>query len=144
MFKIFTDTSALYAIADKKDENHEESRDLYNKLLLKKAVFLITDNIVAECATLMRRRLGYSKSMDFLELIEEGGAIELFEIVFLERAVFRRAVQIFREMKSVKISFVDALSFATMQDRKISRYFAFDKHFDEAGFENVELELRNF
>ena len=84
MPKVFTDTSALYALADKRDQNHEESKVLYEKLLSKKATFLITDYIIAECATLIRRRLGYSKSVDFINLVEEGEALGLFEIVFVE------------------------------------------------------------
>ena len=70
MPKVFTDTSALYALADKRDQNHEESKVLYEKLLSRKATFLITDYIIAECATLLRRRLGYSKSVDFINLVE--------------------------------------------------------------------------
>ena len=141
MPKVFTDTSALYALADKRDQNHEESKVLYEKLLSKKATFLIADYIIAECATLIRRRLGYSKSVDFINLVEEGEALGLFEIVFVERVIFKEAEQIFRDMQSGKLSLVDAISFATMQHKKVSKYFAFDKHFDEVGFKNIKLEL---
>lgn len=141
MPKVFTDTSALYALADKREQNHDESKVLYEKLLSKKATFLITDYIIAECATLIRRRLGYSKSVDFINLVEEGEALGLFEIVFVEGAIFKKAEQIFRDMQSGKLSLVDAISFATMQHKKVSKYFAFDKRFDEVGFKNIKLEL---
>jgi predicted nucleic acid-binding protein len=141
LLKVFIDTSALYAIADKKDENHQESKTLYEKLLSKRVTFLITDYIIAECTTLIRRRLGYLKSVDFLDLIEESEALGLFEIVFVERAIFKKAKQILRDMKSEKLSLVDAISFAAMRHKKVFEYFAFDRHFDEAGFKNIKLEL---
>jgi len=84
------DTSAFYAIADKRDANHKEGKALYEKLLSKKVTFLITDHIISESATLIRRRLGYSKAMNFLDLIEEGEAVGLFEIVFVERAISKK------------------------------------------------------
>ncbi len=135
------DTSAFYAVADKRDKNHKEGKALYKKLLSKKLTFLITDHIIAECATLIRRRLGYSKSADFLDLVEEGEAVGLFEIFFVERAIFRKAKRIFSDMQGTKLSLVDAISFVTMQHRKVSKYFAFDRHFDEAGFKNIKLEV---
>lgn len=79
--------------------------------------------------------------MGFINLVEEGEALGLFEIVFVERAIFKKAEQIFRDMQSGKLSLVGAISFATMQHKKVSKYFAFDKYFDEVGFKNIKLEL---
>ena len=83
----------------------------------------------------------HNKSLEFATIIQQGEAVELFNIIFVARPAFRLANQFFEQMKSVKISYVDCLSFATMNIQKISDYFAYDNHFREAGFNNIEDSL---
>lgn len=141
MQKVFIDTSALYAILDIKDANHKKAGVTYKILLSSGTKFTLTDHILSESLTLIRRRLGYKKSLEFSTIIQQGEAVELFNIVFVDRPAFRLANQFFEQMKSVKISYVDCLSFATMNIQKISDCFAYDKHFREAGFNNIEDSL---
>jgi len=48
-----------------------------------------------------------------------------------------QAVVILRRYKDQDFSYVDAVSFAVMQQREISEAFAFDHHFTTAGFTRV-------
>jgi len=139
--KVFIDTSALYAILDKKDANHKKAGIIYKKLLSAGTKFTLSDHVLSESLTLIRRRLGYNKSLEFATIIQQGEAVELFNIIFVNRPAFRLANQFFEQLKSVKISYVDCLSFATMNILKISDYFAYDNHFQEAGFNNIEDSL---
>lgn len=126
---MFIDTSAFYAMADDDDKNHKKAEDTYKNLLKKNVLFVSTDHIIAETATLIRRRLGYAKSIDYLKLVEEGQGVELFTIINPGKEHFQKAKDIFRTRKDIKFSFVDALSIAVMNNIGISRYFAYDSHF---------------
>jgi predicted nucleic acid-binding protein len=137
--RIFIDTSAFYALADRDDLNHKKAENIYRALLHKNALFVLTDHIISETATLIRRRLGYIQSLEFLRLIEEGQGVELFELVIVGKEHINKAKRIFTERKDIKLSFVDALSFAIMKDENIKKFFAFDLHFQAEGFNWVEI-----
>lgn len=134
---VFIDTSALYALAACRDKNHIAAESTYEKLLNEGTIFVLTDHILAESATLIRRKLGYQAAQDFLELIQQGEAVQLFRLVDVDEDLLEAAKEIFRKNLDPKLSFVDALSFAVMHSYKIRRFFAFDEHFQKAGFESV-------
>lgn len=105
------------------------------ELLDHKIKLVLSDHILAESATLIRRRLGYDASERFLHLLEKSETIGTFQIVFVEVSLLNSAKEIFSEMADPKLSLVDALSFAAMRKMAIRQYFAFDDHFRQAGFE---------
>jgi predicted nucleic acid-binding protein len=133
--KVFIDTSAFYALADAGDRNHKAAGKKYLELLDHRVKMILTDHILAECATLIRRRLGYNASERFLQLVEKSETIGTFQIVFVEAPLLNSAKEIFSEFADPKLSLVDALSFAAMRKMNIGQYFAFDNHFNQAGFE---------
>ena len=135
--KVFIDTSAFYAIADSGDRNHRSAVQKYTELLDGRIRMVYNDHVLAECATLIRRRLGYEASLRFLNLVEKLQKIGSFQIVFSEPALLSSAKEIFLEMADPKLSLVDALSFALMRKLSIHKFFAFDDHFRQAGFDSV-------
>lgn len=134
---VFMDTSAFYALAARADANHGVAQRAYEKLLSEGVLFVLTDHVLAESATLIRRKLGYQAAQGFLELIEDGEAIRLFDVIDVDKSLVGLAKEIFRKEADPKLSFVDALSLAVMRVRRIRRFFAFDRHFERAGFQNV-------
>lgn len=134
---VFIDTSAFYALAARRDANHGIAKRAYEDLLAEGVLFVLTDHVLAESATLIRRKLGYQAAQDFLRLIEDGEVIGLFDVVDIDEALLELAKEIFRKDADPKLSFVDALSIAVMRTRRIRRFFAFDQHFERAGFQNV-------
>lgn len=134
---VFMDTSAFYALAARADANHSVAQRAYEKLLSEGVLFVLTDHVLAESATLICRKLGYQAAQDFLKLIEDGEAIELFHVVDVDGSLLDAAKEIFRKEADPKLSFVDAVSLAVMRARRIRRFFAFDRHFERAGLQNV-------
>ena len=132
--KVYLDTSALYALADGKDANHKRAVEIYKRLMAQKVVLALSDQIISESATLIRRKLGYSASKKFLQIIEEGEGIGLFLIIFTDKELIKKAGEYFLRENDPKLSFVDALSISIMKNEKLKRCFAFDIHFPAAGF----------
>lgn len=89
--KVFVDTSAFYALADRDDVNHKKVENTYRSLIAKNTVFVLTDHILSETTTLIRRRLGYMPSIEFLRLIEEGQGVELFEVIIVGKEYLQKA-----------------------------------------------------
>jgi predicted nucleic acid-binding protein len=131
--KVFIDTSAFYAVADKGDVNHTSAVVIYKRLLDEAKVLTLTDYVLSETATLVRRRLGYKRSLEFLDLIEEGTGIGLFETIIIGKGQLADAKAIFAGEKDPKFSFVDAVSISTIRREKIKKVFAFDSHFTNYG-----------
>ena len=60
MRRLFIDTSAYFALADKRDENHEAAAHFIYQLIRERTELLTTNYIVAETHTLLLNRIGYT------------------------------------------------------------------------------------
>ncbi len=128
---IFVDSSAWIALADRDDFHHKEAA-LAFPLILKSFKTLITSNlIVAETYVLLLKELGHTSAIDFLERINASPRI--FK-VWSSEAVETEAERILFKYGDQDFSYVDATSFALMKRHKITKAFAFDKHFVIAGY----------
>lgn len=136
--RIFLDTSALYAINDKNDKNNNKAVKIYREIVENNYQLILTDHIISETATLLRRRLGYKVAINFLETVEEGEAVGLFKIFYTNSSTMKVASSIFTKLALEKLSFVDAISFAVMAKTDTKLAFAYDKHFLSAGFSIVD------
>jgi len=141
---IFLDTSAIYALADRDDNNHRQAKRI--AAMLDSGGDALTHNyILVESAALIQRRLGFSQAKIFFR---ESLA---FQIVWVDAILHARAVSYWQSQKGSarsagpysleegkrNISFVDCVSFMLMRDSNIKKAFAFDQDFVNAGFEVV-------
>jgi len=96
---------------------------------------MVTTNLaIAEAYVLIRRAGGHRPAMNLLQSIHQSNRIlKLYSDEKLES----RAEKILRQDADQDFSFVDAVSFAVMQERSIPEAFAFDRHFLTAGFNLV-------
>jgi predicted nucleic acid-binding protein len=126
---IFLDTSAIYALADAADPNHERAKELFGKALEMGAEFLVHNYILVESAALLQSRLGLGPAIRFLKESEN------FRIYWVTARDHRRAVRLLEERSKRGLSFVDCLSFLVMREHKVRKALAFDPDFVQEGFE---------
>lgn len=124
---IFVDTSALYALADSADPNHEKARRILEGLLDRQEVLLTHSYVLVESIALVQHRLGTSPAV---HLAESRG----FEVEWVDAARHREAVRALRARRRRRVSFVDLVSFGVMRARGIGTAFAFDEDFKREGF----------
>lgn len=129
--KIFVDTGAWVALADKGDEHHDEAVSIF-PTLLKTCKGLITSNlVVAESYILILKGIGYRAAVDFLERINSSPrVIRICSTSEMER----EAEETLKKYRDQDFSYTDAVSFAMMKKQKIKEAFSFDKHFLTMGF----------
>jgi len=128
---IFVDTSAIYALADRRDVNHPDATRMFGNLLQAGRRLFTHSYVLAESMALLDRRLGRNAMFAF------ASEARAFEIEWVGMSLHGRAVGALRDAGRT-VSLVDQVSFLVMQGRGIDEAFAFDRHFALAGFRLFE------
>jgi uncharacterized protein len=135
---IFTDTSALIAVLNKKDQYHEQATITLTTILKGPAKFLITTHIFAETITRIARKVSQQAAITAGTHIRNEARIVM---VTPTQDAVDQAWDIFQSYHDQQFSFVDCISFAVMREMDLSRAFAFDKHFSIMGFDTFKEQL---
>ncbi len=131
---IFIDASAWVALIDRHDSLHSTVVNFYAQLLHQWPVWITKNLVVSETYLLVRQRVGYEAAVRFLMILQS--TTKLIK-VYSDQELESQAAVILRQYKDQDFSYVDAVSFAVMQQRNISDVFTFDHHFSVAGFNRV-------
>ena len=126
---IFVDTSAIYAILDRNDANHEAASRCWIRLLESGAPLFTTNYVLVESCALAQSRLG----LDAVRSIQED-LLPVVDIVWADEAIHSLAMTALLAARRRKLSLVDCVSFAAMRQRGARAAFAFDRHFEEERF----------
>jgi hypothetical protein len=133
----FIDTSFAIALINERDENHEKAVELSIKY--ERKPILTTDAVLLE--------IGNSLARNFKEqsitLIEKLLMTEETEIVRLDETLFDRAFDLYKSHTDKTWGLVDCISFVVMRERGITNALTSDKHFVQAGFRALMLDLEN-
>jgi predicted nucleic acid-binding protein len=128
---VFVDTSGIYAIVDREDPNHSRAAAW---LAASDETRLVT-HVAAMCETtaLIDRRLGPDVTNDLLDDL-----FPFIEVLDIDARTRSRALASFRNASGRRrASLVDLIAFELMRAHGISTAFAFDDHFERAGFKVV-------
>ncbi|HEY8868980.1 MAG TPA: PIN domain-containing protein [Candidatus Dormibacteraeota bacterium] len=124
----FVDTSALFALLDQRDRDHNEARLTFRRLLADDV--LITHNYVhVEAIALTARRLGREAVGALVDDL-----LPVISTVWVDENLHRTALEAQRA-RSAAASFVDHVSFVLMRQTGVRVAFAFDQDFEREGFE---------
>jgi len=129
---IFADTSALYALLDGDDENHERSARIWRQIMASDDDVVTTNYVLVETFALVQNRLGLEAVREFQENV-----VPVLEVEFIASDVHRLGIAALLAAHRRKLSLVDCVSFEVMRDSGIKSAFAFDDHFREYGFSVV-------
>jgi uncharacterized protein len=129
---VFLDTSALYAVLDREDANHEVATQTWQWLLTEAAVLVTHNYILVESNALAQQRLGIGALRSIHEDI-----VPILRIEWVTREQHRTAMEMALAAARKKLSFVDCASFVLMRDHGISEAFCFDRHFRQQGFRTI-------
>lgn len=127
----FVDTSALFALVDEDDGNHQVAAAILPTL--RGEQLLTHAYVVVETLALVGRRLPWAATERVIDAF-----LPLIEIRPVDEALHRAAAVSYREAGAATVSFVDRTSFAFMRAQSIDRVFAFDDDFARNGFLPVQ------
>jgi predicted nucleic acid-binding protein len=129
---VFVDSSGIIAAFDGRDAGHVKAAEAWRSLAREGQALLITQLVLAETVTHLRRRAGWEVSRRVGAAILESRGIE---VVGLDADQLEAAWREFVRNPDPKLSLCDAASFVLMRERGIARALTFDRHFADAGFE---------
>jgi predicted nucleic acid-binding protein len=125
------DTSFWVALFYSRDQHHAEARDLW---LAGQDRVLVTNHVLGETWTFLRRRSGHAAAVDAVDRIWRSGRVSVFHLDLEDEM---EAWGWLRRRPEREYSFVDATSFAVMRRKRIREALAFDEDFSAAGFVEV-------
>ena len=126
---IFVDTSAIYAVLDRNDRNHEAAKREWFSLVDGGARMFTTNYVLVECCALAQSRLG----AEAVRAIQED-MLPLIDLVWVDETIHAQAMAALLAARRRRLSLVDCCSFVAMRQRGAEAAFAFGGHFGEAGF----------
>lgn len=132
MSEVFVDTSALLALLVSDDRRHADARRAFEQLERGLTALCSSSYVLVESYALLQRRLG----LEAVRMMREHLA-PLLQIVWVDQDVHDAALDHVLGEQRRQVSLVDAVSFQIMTRRDISRAFAYDQHFVEAGFQLI-------
>jgi predicted nucleic acid-binding protein len=134
MRRIFVDTGAWDAIADRGDKNHKAALRFRDEIA-GKCHLVSTNYVLDELYTLLLINVGFRKILEFKQHIDVLIREYILEIIWITDWFAKRAWEVFERFNMDKQwSFTDCTSYAVMNEMEISEVFAFDHHFDQMKF----------
>lgn len=128
MERLFVDTSAWFAYANRADREHRAVGAVLRSL----AGRLTTSNFVLdETLTLCRYRLGHAAAMRVGEALQRSAEVDLVRVTAADE---RSAWTLFGERPDQRYSFTDCTSFVLMRRLGIGTALALDADFTTEGF----------
>jgi predicted nucleic acid-binding protein len=132
--EVFVDTSALYALIDKRDAHHAAARRAVESRLKSGRRLVVTDYVIAETVNLANTRGGSMLAVRILDLVELSAGIR---IEWITSTRFESAKRFFRQHADHSYSFTDCSSFVVMRELGLADALTTDRHFAEAGFRGL-------
>ena len=136
MNRIFVDTSAWIALLNKKEQCHLEAVDIYENRL-NVYVIVVSNFVVAETYTWLRKKINSEIALSFLNSIKEKEKLNQLEIVYATIEIEEEVSRLLEKYSDQLFSYADAVSFVIMEKEKIKEAFSYDQHFLTAGFMTI-------
>ncbi|MDY7076128.1 MAG: PIN domain-containing protein [Chloroflexota bacterium] len=129
---VFVDTSALFAVLDADDQNHEQARQTWADLINRETELICTNYVLVEIVALVQHRLG----TEAVRVLQED-VVPILRVEWVDENAHRAGVTALLIAARRQLSLVDCVSFGTMRRLGIKTAFTFDRHFTEQGFEHI-------
>lgn len=128
---IFIDTAAFLARFIREDPYHDEAIHYWNELSRSKENCITSNFVLNETLTLLGRRAGYNFAAQRAYSFYASKELLVMRPTQEDEL---KAVEFFEKYSDQRVSFTDCISFVLMRNKKISKVFTFDRHFEHAGF----------
>ena len=127
--RVFVDTSAVYALLDRDDDNHAIARSAWTGIVENGTVAVTSSYVLVETVALLQSRLGLEAVRAFEEAI-----VPVLHVEYVTGELHKLGMAALLVAARRRLSLVDCVSFEIMRRNGITASFSFDSHFKEQGF----------
>jgi predicted nucleic acid-binding protein len=128
----FLDTSAILAVLDQNDGNHQAAKTQWIEMINRGDELVSHNYILVETSAIVLRRLG----VEAVRVLERD-VVPVLRLIWVTREVHEAAVGVHQVAGRRTLSLVDCVSFEIMRRTGILTALAFDRHFREFGYETI-------
>lgn len=121
--KVLFDSDAFYALTVDTDPHHNNSKEIYSRILTKKYNLFTSSLVLHETATLLSYRINQTASFKFLQVFEKLP----INTIFFDQSLESQTWQIFKQQTKKGTSFIDCSNIAIYKHFKMDYIFSFDK-----------------
>jgi predicted nucleic acid-binding protein len=129
MSAVFVDASAWIAITNRKDRNHSEAVQIFQRLLGTSTALVTTNWTAYEALTIVKSRLGFSQAERLWQRLTSRTVVELVDV---DPQIETDTLRLFWRYQDKTWGVVDCSSLVVMDAVGCRRVFAYDTHFIEA------------
>ena len=129
---VFIDTSALYALMDADDRNHERARDALVQWLDQPIQFLTSNYVLLESLALIQHRLGSQAARQF-----DAELMPVLRVHWIDAELHATALKMVLAIGQRDLRLVDCTNIELMRRLGHRTIFAFDRHYPEQGLTQV-------
>ena len=109
---VFLDASAWVAVTNRKDQNHNESVQIYRRLLGSSTRLITTTWTAYEALTIVKSRLGFSQAERLWDRIKSRAVVDLVRI---DQRIEKSALELFWRYEDKTWGVVECSSFVVMK-----------------------------
>jgi predicted nucleic acid-binding protein len=132
---VFLDTGYVLAVLNTRDKYHESASTAASKTA---PPFISTEAVLIEIgnalAKIQWRAIGIA-ALDNLRSAQD------IEIVPVDTALVEQAISLYSSRSDKEWGLTDCISFVVMQERGLTQVLTTDRHFEQAGFQNVLVSI---
>jgi len=126
---VFVDTSAIIAMVDESQPDHQAAAEAWRRLREQDAHLVTTNYVVVEIFAAAQRRFGWAILHALIDTV-----IPLFETHWIHPPAHIEAAVMWQEAEQRRLSLVDCSSMKFIEARGLKHVLAFDKHFEGRGY----------
>lgn len=128
---IFLDTSYILALANVTDRYHELAQTAFELI---SSPYLTTEAVLIEIGNALSRQRWRSLSVKLLYEMRTSWDLE---IVPVDSSLLERAIDLYCSRMDKEWGLTDCISFVVMYEYGLNQVLTTDRHFEQAGFQNV-------
>jgi len=128
--RILVDTSAIYALMDANDRNHEPAKKAWKEWLDQPVQLAASNYVLLESLALIQHRLGLQAAREFQEEFTP-----VLQVHWVNAEVHMAAFRMVMAVGQRDFTLVDASNVELMHQLDARAIFAFDHHYPERGLD---------
>jgi predicted nucleic acid-binding protein len=134
--RVFVDTSAFFAAANRRDADHLTTAAILQQLIHQRVGLVSTNFILAELHALLLTRINRDVAFRTLQEIDRSEAIAIIRVTAADEIEARAILERYDDKD---FSLTDATCFSVMERFGIGRAFTLDRNFVQYGVEIIPL-----
>jgi uncharacterized protein len=134
--RLFLDTAFIQALLNPRDDFHRQAKTLFPRIRTAKEVWL-TEAIITEVGN----ALSAFNRAGAVQFIQQCYRTENIKVVSVDTELLKQALALYQSRSDKSWGLTDCISFIVMQQQNLSDAVTGDRHFIQAGFRALMLEV---